>query len=166
MNVKQSSEQCRTTIPLLQTAMSETKAADLSVHERIEQQAATIIVLKKMRENLQPARTGILLRCEQAGQFITLQQYLVRDSSAVVVQVRFACAAIMFSQSIFISHCTHRLSQNLIALLLGSSVARGPTGRELVPSPGLHLPSNSFRKGQHRPRRFANASVQRKASGV
>ena len=89
MNVKQSSEQCRTTIPLLQTAMSETKAADLSVHERIEQQTATIIVLKKMRENLQPARTGILLRCEQAGQFITLQQYLVRDSSAVVVQVRF-----------------------------------------------------------------------------
>ena len=69
--------------------MSETRAADLSVHERIEQQTATIIVLKKMRENLQPARTGILLRCEQAGQFITLQQYLVRDSSAVVVQVRF-----------------------------------------------------------------------------
>ncbi len=93
-NVKQSSDQCKTTVPLLQTAFSEVKAFDAASRERIAHQAATSIVLKKMG-NLQPARTGISQRCEQASQFISLQSNLVHDVGAVVVEVIIVGPAII-----------------------------------------------------------------------
>jgi hypothetical protein len=89
VNVLNSSEQCRKTIPLLQATVLETKSTDSSVRERISQQASTIIVLKKLKDTLQPVRTTILQRCEQAAQFVSLQTNLVSDVGTVVLQVIF-----------------------------------------------------------------------------
>jgi hypothetical protein len=89
VNVQNSSEQCRKTVPLLQSTVLETRSTDSSVRERIAQQASTTIVLKKMKDTLQPVRTGILQRCEQAAQFVSLQTNLVSDVGTVVLQVIF-----------------------------------------------------------------------------
>ena len=89
VKVQNSSEQCRKTVPILQSTVLETRSTDSSVRERIVQQASTIIVLKKMKDSLQPVRTGILQRCEQAAQFVSLQTNLVSESGTVVLQVNF-----------------------------------------------------------------------------
>jgi hypothetical protein len=89
VNVQNSSEQCRQTLPLLQSTVLETQSTDSSVREHIAQQASTIIVLKKMEDTLQPVRTGILQRCEQAVQFVSLQTNLVSDVGTVVLEVNF-----------------------------------------------------------------------------
>jgi hypothetical protein len=57
------------------------------VRERIALQASTIIVLKKMKDALHPVRTGILQRCEQAAQFVSLQANLISDVTNVIAEV-------------------------------------------------------------------------------
>ena len=110
VTVTNSSDQCRTTAPLLRSVLSETKSADASVRERIALQTSTIIVLKKMKDALHPLRTGILQRCEQAAQFVSLQANLISEVANVESEVLFSriCAFYMASCSIFCI-CTHDL---------------------------------------------------------
>jgi hypothetical protein len=102
--------------PLLRSALSETKSADASVRERIALQTSTTIVLKKMKDALHPLRTGILQRCEQAAQFVSLQANLISEVANVESEVLFShiCAFYMASCSIFRTF-THDLK-----VLLGS----------------------------------------------
>jgi hypothetical protein len=150
VNVKHASEQCRSTVPLLESAVSEAKAADASVRDRTQQQLTTVIILKKMRDSMQPARAAISQRCEQAAQFISLQTNLVRDVATVVMQVLVTCAATIndpFDYARFI-HSSEKCVTTIFAV---SSVARGSNGRGLGPAPGLQLPGHRVGKRQHRP---------------
>jgi hypothetical protein len=129
VNVQNSSEHCRTTASLLQSTVLETQSTDSSVRERIAQQASTIIVLKKMKDTLQPVRAGILQRCELAAQFVNLQTNLVSDAGTVVLQVIFILNT-TFPTPHFAMTCvlsTPHVANPPHCCLLGPAAARGTT---------------------------------------
>ena len=126
VNVQNSSEHCSTTASLLHSTVLETQT---SVRERIAQQASTIIVLKKMKDTLQPVRAGILQRCELAAQFVNLQTTLVSDAGTVVLQVIFILNT-TFPTPHFAMTCalsTPHVANPPHCCLLGPAAARGTT---------------------------------------
>jgi hypothetical protein len=130
VNVQNSSEQCRKTVPLLQSTVLETRSTDSSVRERIAQQASTTIVLKKMKDTLQAVRTGILQRCEQAAQFVSLQTNLVSDVGTVVLQVIFIPTTTVPNAIFFVmafALCTPVVANLPHCCLLGPAGARNST---------------------------------------
>ncbi len=131
--VQNSSEQCRKTVSLLQSTVLETQSTDSSVRERIAQQTSTIIVLKKVKDTLQPVRAGMLQRCEQAAQFVSLQTNLVMDVSTVVLEVIFIITT-TFPTPHFAMTCalsTLPVANPPHCCLSGPAAARGTTAGEL-----------------------------------
>ena len=90
-SVKDSSAQCKSTVPLLQTSVSEANKAESSVRERIATQTTTSVVLMPMQVALQAVFSGVRLRSEQVAQFLKQQFTLISDVGAVVTQVWSSC---------------------------------------------------------------------------